>query len=1131
MLVGADDDAGLLAVLGRLAEFLDAAPAAPLGDIAYTMGIAARNARLAAAVVAESVADLRTKLATLHRQLTDPGPTRIARRGLHLPRAAAGEGGRIAFVFPGEGSQYPRMLRNICLSMPECLRAFDEVEAASLDAGGIAPSRWIFPLTPNIVAKATRDAGERVSVAEGVLAVLAADTAYARLLQSLDIRPDGAIGAGVGEIAALECAGVFSFADDPRARLRALGKSYLVMRDAADAFDPSATVQFSISGIPHETFLDVLSRFPGEAEPTRRFGPRQFAACVKAPAAEAASRAFRDAGGIVRRLPFNRPFHTPWFASAVPELAQCFDEWIVRPPEIPVYSCATGLPLPDDLDALRKTALDQWIRPVDFASSIERMYADGFRIFIEVGARGILSSGIDAQLEDRPHLAVPMNRVHRGGLSQVNNALAALAAWGVRFDVSPLHIHRGSREIDLSKPAPWRRAKPVRRLPLDTALPALRLDPGRLPAELHAAFAADAPSRAAADPAKRRAATPPRPEPAESSAPPPAPAGVEVDDSLFPLLASSRVIAEEPGTSIVLRQPLSFFDLPILKDCTFGAEPVAVSDPLRRGLPLVPLAFCAELMAETARRIVPDLVPVRVDNLHLLRWIPLITARRVVRLSARRSTLPGDASGTVRFDTAILDGSGEDGTRESAPLARMSIVFAPAYPGEAAIPPPPPLDNPRKTALEGDKLHAGLFFNGPGLRVLKSIVRASDNGVDALVDPVPPPKDDAPASPPRYSVAPFLLAAIGHAQMAWRNLGRTPGPVPLGQAIRRLDLATAVPTEGPLSLRVLARPAPAEGLGAADAWVRDARGTPILAAQGFETRLFPLPEHLRQTLLHPIEGFLSHPLPAKALPSLSHEVVCRVADGIPPELLDDPQELWIRATAATVLSADETTRWRDMTGSIPRRHEWLMGRIAAKDAVRHCLLSRYNRKWAAADISIDPDEAGKPVPQGEWRRHCGARMDISITHNPDLVMAAAAPNACVGLDVERCNRSLSDSFIDGAFSPDEQEIAAESGEGSIALVRFWSAKEALAKALGTGLRYGAANLQVFAYDPAAGRIELELTRLWTEFFPHLRGERLVVHTGILGNCILSVCVLPPEAVRSDDENSRSANGTSQASLP
>ena len=79
--------------------------------------------------------------------------------------------------------------------------------------------------------------------------------------------------------------------------------------------------------------------------------------------------------------------------------------------------------------------------------------ADGFRIFVELGARGNLSTRVTDVLGNRPHAAVATNRIHRPGLTQLHHALALLAAHGVGLDATILHQHRGSRLLEIRRSA------------------------------------------------------------------------------------------------------------------------------------------------------------------------------------------------------------------------------------------------------------------------------------------------------------------------------------------------------------------------------------------------------------------------------------------------------------------------------------------------------------------------------------------------------------------------------------------------------------------------------------------------------------------------------------------------------
>jgi malonyl CoA-acyl carrier protein transacylase/phosphopantetheinyl transferase len=1089
VLIGAPDQSALPAAIARVSAYLDAVPTSDLKDIALTTGLEARQAGVVVAVVANAHADLRAKLALLRRTLTEPFRRVPDRKGIYLAQEQLLPAGRVAFIFPGEGSQYPHMLQDVCLHVPECRAAFDEADTACADTNQAAlPSHWIFPAgTP---PEGRTPAECPFGIAEGVLAVLAADTAFLRLLNQLGVQPDTAMGPGVGEVAALECAGALAFRDRDE-RVQALREGHAMMRELASRPNQPETVQISVGGLDRKVVEQVLARHGGQVCLTRANSPVQFGVCVHARLLATLTRQFGEAGGVVRLLPLNRPFHTPWFEPGVPRLHEFMRRWIRQPLRFPVYSCGTCAPLPAQPLQLHEPCARQWMQPVSFEATIERMYLDGVRVFIELGARGSLTACIEETLHRRPHLAVAMNRVHRGGVQQIQHALGALATHGLRFDISHLHTHRGSRFLDLDRPAASRRLRQTRSHALSPALPILR--GSCLPAGF--TLTGSTPGVLAVIPTG--------PDDNADTAPVTDTSG-ETD---FPLIADAGVVAETPGHSIDLRLSLAIADHPFLADCALGTNQVSLADRALRGLTMVPLTVCAELMAETARRLAPDLVVRRVNDLRVVRWITLDEGCRTVRLTARR--VAGTEAGATLIEAAIFDGAGEGGDATTSLLASMTLQLARGYP-PAQPAPAFALHCPQAVNWQGTDLYPNRLFVGPHLQTLRAVQQLGDNGlVGELVVRARSAMLRLTATP-RFSLDPFMFWAIASSLTVWQTREPNNDQVPLSHAVQEIESLGAPRPEGTVLRLRLAVREPHLATCIADAQILDGAGQLVARVQGFETRLFGLSASLHRMLLAPLDGFLSRPIPPTLLPTLSQDVVCCVAGGLPPILLDDPQEIWTKAAAALTLSHTERFKWREMGGSAARRHEWLMGRVAAKDAVRRCLLARYGRKWAAADVRIETDEAGKPRPQGDWRKHCGALMDISITHTPDLIVAGAAPNAYIGIDVERRDRSLSDTFIDGAFCTCEQELAAESGQGATALIRFWCAKEALAKALGTGLRYGASDLKVRSFDAATGRIELELTRLWLEAFPNLQGQALTVHTGLYENRLLSVCVLAPE---------------------
>jgi len=145
-----------------------------------------------------------------------------------------------------------------------------------------------------------------------------------------------------------------------------------------------------------------------------------------------------------------------------------------------------------------------------------------------------------------------------------------------------------------------------------------------------------------------------------------------------------------------------------------------------------------------------------------------------------------------------------------------------------------------------------------------------------------------------------------------------------------------------------------------------------------------------------------------------------------------------------------------------RRH-WLMGRIAAKDAVRRWLWERGSGPLFPVEARVRADARGRPVA------HVAASEtpSISIAHSGEIAVAIAGSGP-VGIDVERVE-PRTPGFEELAFTPAERVLldglASESPRAEV-VTRFWAAKEAVAKAEGTGLEGRPTAFEVFLVDGA-----------------------------------------------------------------
>ncbi len=144
------------------------------------------------------------------------------------------------------------------------------------------------------------------------------------------------------------------------------------------------------------------------------------------------------------------------------------------------------------------------------------------------------------------------------------------------------------------------------------------------------------------------------------------------------------------------------------------------------------------------------------------------------------------------------------------------------------------------------------------------------------------------------------------------------------------------------------------------------------------------------------------------------------------------------------------------------RRQWLLGRVAAKDAVRHFLWGQGEGEMFPAELRIGNDGGGRPFAEGAYGREL-PELTVSLAHRAEVGVAIARSGPC-GIDVEEV-APRSASTVDAAFGPAERALFEAQGEPDRSFARFWTAKEAVAKLLRTGLRGEPRDFEVVAVSP------------------------------------------------------------------
>ncbi|MBI2267440.1 MAG: ACP S-malonyltransferase [Armatimonadetes bacterium] len=296
---------------------------------------------------------------------------------------------KTAFLFPGQGSQKVGMGSRLSGLYPEIARD------VFLRADGILE----YPIS-RLCFEGPEEALTQTENAQP--GIFLASMAALHVLKTRGLAPQAVAGHSLGEYSALVAAGALTF----ETALRLVRKRGLLMAEAAK--QSQGTAMAAIMGIPAEKVEEICasSRCLGCVEIANLNSPQQTVISGERKAVEQASAEARRIGGKAIPLKVSAPFHCSLMNRIRDSFASELNAAEIRAPEIPVVANVTG-DYVRDASSVRNALKEQVAGAVRWYPTIERLVADEFTCFVEVGPGKVLTGlmrqiapGVEAHVTD-----------------------------------------------------------------------------------------------------------------------------------------------------------------------------------------------------------------------------------------------------------------------------------------------------------------------------------------------------------------------------------------------------------------------------------------------------------------------------------------------------------------------------------------------------------------------------------------------------------------------------------------------------------------------------------------------------------------------------------------------------------